>query len=191
MTKRTGRKLIWFLSSYSPLYFGLMIKWIDFRDTKSIILSIVTPFWKLIFIFISFALARCQWRKLKKKSYAKEYQISKNCRIEPQSEQLLNYVVAYIFPLLTFDWQNYQLIIMNVYVFVIIAVIYVNSSITFLNPFLGLFGYKVYSVEGMGAHHHIVTKMSFDEFERHKREQRTVLQRDLGDGVAVIFRQDA
>ena len=73
----------------------------------------------------------------------------------------MNYVVTYFTPLLSFDLNDMKSVMMNVLLFLLIGLMYVGSSATYLNPVLGVFGFKIFGVSGFPHAHHIISSFSF------------------------------
>lgn len=72
--------------------------------------------------------------------------LPENMPISPESDSLMNYVVTYITPILSLEIGDIPSMIANATLFIIIGLIYVGSSVTFLNPLLGILGYKIFAV---------------------------------------------
>ena len=106
--------------------------------------------------------------------------------VSPESDSLMNYVVTYFTPLISFDMTEMKSMIMNVFLFLLIGLMYVGSSATYLNPVLGIFGFKIFGVSGFPNAHHIISRFSFDEIETVKRREDAVIMYRLGDGIYVI-----
>lgn len=106
--------------------------------------------------------------------------------ISPESDSLMNYVVTYFTPLLSFDLNDMKSVMMNVLLFLLIGLMYVGSSATYLNPVLGVFGFKIFGVSGFPHAHHIISSFSFDEIETIKNRGDDVIRYRLGDGIYVI-----
>lgn len=106
--------------------------------------------------------------------------------ISPESEALMNYVVTYITPILSLEIGDIPSIIANATLFIIIGLIYVGSSVTFLNPLLGILGYKIFAVSDFPGAHHLISKLSFDDLEKARNNQELVRQFRIGEGVYTI-----
>jgi hypothetical protein len=65
----------------------------------------------------------------------------------------MGYVITYLVPFVGFGYRdaNGQIDMFNMIsvgvLFAVIVVIYVNANLIFINPVLGLFGFRVYEVE--------------------------------------------
>ncbi len=112
--------------------------------------------------------------------------LPKEIEISPESDSLMNYVVTYFTPLISFDLQDIKSVVMNVLLFLIIGLMYVGSSATYLNPVLGIFGFKIFGVSGFPHAHHIISSFSFDEIETIKNRGDEIIRYRFGDGIYVI-----
>lgn len=107
-------------------------------------------------------------------------------KISPESDSLMNYVITYIMPFLTLDLNNTKTLLGNLFLFVVIGLIYVGFSTTFLNPVLGLMGYKVFGVDGFEGGHHFISKLSYDELERSIRQEEGIDTYRIGEGIYMV-----
>ena len=107
-------------------------------------------------------------------------------QISPESDSLMNYVVTYFTPLISFEIHDIKSVIMNILLFFLIGLMYVGSSATYLNPVLGIFGFKIFGVSGFPNAHHIISNLSFDEIETARKRGDSVLRYRLGDGIYII-----
>lgn len=106
--------------------------------------------------------------------------------ISPESDSLMNYVVTYFTPLISFNMKDPKSILMNTLLFWLIGLMYVESSATYLNPVLGAFGFQIFGVSGFPNAHHIISRLSFDEIETVKKRGDEIIRYRLGDGIYVI-----
>lgn len=112
--------------------------------------------------------------------------LPKKLQVEPESDSLMNYVITYIMPFLTLNINDTKSLIGNLFLFLVIGSIYVGSSATFLNPILGLLGYKVFGVSGYKNGHHLISKLSFDELETARNNGESVLTYRIGEGIYLV-----
>lgn len=184
-----------FISSYLPLYIWLYFSTIDFSrnhnkelDYWQILLHTLLGknkiFYFLLLIFIVVSII--QIASLIKANGANSEILSKTLQISPESDSLMNYIITYITPFLTLNVNDVKSLIGNLFLFIVIGSIYVGSSATFLNPVLGILGYKVFGVSNFQNAHHIISQMSFDELEKARNNQDEVLQYRIGEGTYLI-----
>ncbi|WAM38912.1 hypothetical protein [Leuconostoc pseudomesenteroides] len=125
-------------------------------------------------------------RQLFKGSGSESKALPENMEISPESDSLMNYVVTYFTPLISFNLYNPKSVIMNILLFLLIGLMYVGSSATYLNPVLGIFGFRIFGVSGFPNAHHIISRLSFDEIETVKKRRDHVIRYRLGDGIYII-----
>ncbi|WP_261806795.1 hypothetical protein [Lapidilactobacillus luobeiensis] len=178
------QKWLFFITSYFPLYclmiFGKLDYsndiWFQVRSNYSYFFVLVV--FILISIIHSFVLLKGDGSETKK--------LPKEMAISPESESLMNYVITYITPLLSLKIEDKNSVITNAILFLVIGLIYVGSSATFLNPLLGILGYKIFGVNNLPGAHHLISKLSFDELEKARNNQELVVMLRIGEGVYTI-----
>lgn len=156
--KRRVQKILFYLSSFIPLYFLLFIQNIQIRDEKGNFLSLkeiinhffhtstsVSFFWiglailsilSLFGVFLFFLV----YTKTKGR-------IGKIKNTEFIREDTLGYIVTYIVPLITMDIHSGRSLLINFILFVIIGTFYVRNDQLFMNPLYNVCGYNVFSAE--------------------------------------------
>ena len=115
-------------------------------------------------------------------------QLPTDMEVSPESDSLMNYIVTYFTPLISFDMTDTKSVVMNIILFLLIGLMYVGSSASYLNPVLGVFGFKIFGVTGYPNAHHIISNLSFDELETTKKRGDDVTSYRLGDGIFIIKR---
>ena len=199
-----------FISSYLPLYFWLFLSNINYKKVSKAIIELIktiiernivdyikknvdmsdnlNSFWVVFFVIsvVLISVSIYQTVQLFIGSGSEVYILPKDMKINPESDSLMNYVVTYFTPLLSFDIHNFKSIMMNVLLFLLIGFMYVGSSAMYLNPVLGIFGYKVYAVSGMPKAHHIISKLTFDEIETDKTRRDEIERYKIVDGIYII-----
>ncbi|NMM93119.1 hypothetical protein [Bifidobacterium oedipodis] len=185
-------KWILYFSSYLPLYFILGFKETDIfpeGETVNYYQWIVeqgrSNFLFYIVLVVLITISVFDLIRLLEKRNRKQIKLG-NFQINPESDSLMNYVITYFPPLLTLEIDNTKSLLVNALIFLIIGCIYVGSSATFLNPVLGVLGYRIFAIEGAAHAHHIISSLTFDELERVKVENRTVHTKRIGEGVLLI-----
>lgn len=175
-----------FITSYLPLYIWILLSSIDFnkKNLKTLEISFenIVRFCLLIFIIISIL----EIRGLFYASGSEIKILPVEMQISPESDSLMNYVVTYFTPLISFEIHDIKSVIMNILLFFLIGLMYVGSSATYLNPVLGIFGFKIFGVSGFPNAHHIISNLSFDEIETARKRGDSVLRYRLGDGIYII-----
>ncbi len=144
-----------------------------------------SSFFRLVLVFLIF-LSVVEIAKLFIGSGSEVKVLPVDMEVSPESDSLMNYVVTYFAPLISFDLQDMKSVVMNVLLFLLIGLMYVGSSATYLNPVLGIFGFKIFGVSGFPHAHHIISRFSFDEIETIKRRGDEIISYRLGDGIYVI-----
>lgn len=175
-----------FITSYLPLYIWILLSSIDFnkKNLKTLEISFenIVRFCLLIFIIISIL----EIRGLFYASGSEIKILPVEMQISPESDSLMNYVVTYFTPLISFEIHDIKSVIMNILLFFLIGLMYVGSSATYLNPVLGIFGFKIFGVSGFPNAHHIISNLSFDEIETARKRGDEILRYRLGDGIYII-----
>lgn len=180
------QKWMMFISSYFPLYIWLLLAAVPWTKLNVRSHQNNQLIWFVCVLIVFSLISLCQIFILLKGSGAVRKPLSKELLITPESDSLMNYIITYITPFLTLDVTKTITLVQNLFLFVVIGLIYVGSSATFLNPVLGLLGYKIFGVSGDSNAHHIISKLSFDEVERAIRNTEEVLQFRIGEGVYII-----
>ena len=175
-----------FITSYLPLYIWILLSSIDFnkKNLKTLEISFenIVRFCLIIFIIISIL----EIRGLFYASGSEIKILPVEMQISPESDSLMNYVVTYFTPLISFEIHDIKSVIMNILLFFLIGLMYVGCSATYLNPVLGIFGFKIFGVSGFPNAHHIISNLSFDEIETARKRGDSVLRYRLGDGIYII-----
>lgn len=182
-------KWLLYITSYLPLYVWLLlseINWKNFSISKVVSLDFDYKVIVRLILFILILISIYELISLQRMSGSEKKKLPKDMVISPESDSLMNYIVTYFTPLISFNITDIRSIIMNTLLFLLIGLMYVGSSATYLNPVLGVFGFKVYGVTNFPDGHHIISNLSFDNLE-------TAIQRGdimecyrLGDGVCIV-----
>ena len=180
-----------FITSYLPLYLWLLfsnINYSKFSLDRLIAFDFDHQIIRSVFVFLIFVSIFKLWIlfKLDGKESTK---IPRKMEISPESDSLMNYIVTYFTPLLSFDMNNTTSIIMNSLLFLLIGLMYVGSSASYLNPVLGVFGFKIFGVTGFPHAHHIITNLSFDDIETARETDVELSKYGLGDGIYILMRK--
>lgn len=180
-----------FITSYLPLYLWLLfsnINYSKFSLDRLIAFDFDHKIIRSVFVFLIFVSILKLWI-LFKLDGKESIKISRRMEISPESDSLMNYIVTYFTPLLSFDMNNTTSIIMNSLLFLLIGLMYVGSSASYLNPVLGVFGFKIFGVTGFPHAHHIITNLSFDDIETARETDVELSKYRLGDGIYILMRK--
>ena len=180
-----------FITSYLPLYLWLLfsnINYSKFSLDRLIAFDFDHKIIRSVFVFLIFVSIFKLWI-LFKLDGKESIKISRRMEISPESDSLMNYIVTYFTPLLSFDMNNTTSIIMNSLLFLLIGLMYVGSSASYLNPVLGVFGFKIFGVTGFPHAHHIITNLSFDDIETARETDVELTSYRLGDGIYILKRK--
>lgn len=180
-----------FITSYLPLYLWLLfsnINYSKFSLDRLIAFDFEHKIIRSVFVFLIFVSIFKLWI-LFKLDGKESIKISRRMEISPESDSLMNYIVTYFTPLLSFDMNNTTSIIMNSLLFLLIGLMYVGSSASYLNPVLGVFGFKIFGVTGFPHAHHIITNLSFDDIETARETDVELSKYRLGDGIYILMRK--
>ncbi|RSI95563.1 hypothetical protein [Streptococcus mitis] len=180
-----------FITSYLPLYLWLLfsnINYSKFSLDRLIAFDFDHKIIRSVFVFLIFVSIFKLWI-LFKLDGKESIKISRRMEISPESDSLMNYIVTYFTPLLSFDMNNTTSIIMNSLLFLLIGLMYVGSSASYLNPVLGVFGFKIFGVTGFPHAHHIITNLSFDDIETARETDVELSKYRLGDGIYILMRK--
>lgn len=198
-------KLGLFISSYLPLYLWLLLSNLNYKTVFSFLKNFNL---KQVNIFVHFNLqpkinvrfknlfvltllfliiiSIYEIRSLLIGDGSEKKPLPKSVVINPESDSLMNYVMTYFTPLVSFNIHDSKSIVMNVLLFCTIGLMYAGGSATYFNPVLGIFGFKVFGVSGYPKAHHIISSLSFDEIETAKKRGDDLIRYRLGDGVYMI-----
>lgn len=78
-----------------------------------------------------------------------------------QNNEVLNYFITYLIPILSMDIDDFSSVCINIFIFLIIGVLYVKSEIIHLNPLMLLMGYKIFGI----SNNMIISKKSLFEIK--------------------------
>lgn len=143
---RKATKLILFLSSYSPLFVILFIqspfpaKWVAPAMLAVAVVSVA------ILVGVLRLGTDLNPESLKVIDASK------------MDTEAVSYIVTYIFPFMGIDFCSSRVSISMTVVFLVLAILYVNSSLIYINPVLNLLGYHIYEVRSEGAPVVLITK---------------------------------
>jgi hypothetical protein len=67
--------------------------------------------------------------------------------VTPEDKEVTNYLIFYIFPFLGFDLGSPKEAVALGFLFLVLAILYVQARMTYVHPMLALTGYHFYEVE--------------------------------------------
>lgn len=135
-----------FISSYAPLYILLMILNIEYIDSVDDFINFITfddyriSIFFCLMIFL-LGVSYLSIRKILKIEYNEYHEFKGFQKIE---DNLLNYIVTYLVPLLSLDLTKLENIVMNICLFIIFGYIYVKTNVMYLNPTFLLFNFNIF-----------------------------------------------
>ena len=180
-----------FITSYLPLYLWLLfsnINYSKFSLDRLIAFDFDHKIIRSVFVVLIFISVVKLW-KLFKFDGKECIKIQRDMEISPESDSLMKYIFKYFNTLLSFDMNNTTSIFMNSLLFLLIGLMYVGSNASYLNPVLGVFGFKIFGVTGFPHAHHIITNLSFDEIETARATDIELTSYRLGDGIYILKRK--
>lgn len=135
MVTRITTRLVLFFSSYSPLFLILAIR----NLAKTIVGA-----WVLIAIAVGSLLILAYFLYDKRKQGSHNVTLT---RVTPRDADVMAYVVTYLIPFLGISVSDPVDAVSLGIMLGLIAVVYVSSNLIYINPILGLLGYRFYEVE--------------------------------------------
>lgn len=136
-------KISLFLASYFPLYLFMEVKLYNIERTPqenfcdNMILNIVIVLFFIVGLIGIFII-----------EYNDNYiaigdNLSKITPVENISVENLSYIMSYIIPLIS-NLESKRILIINLLLFIIIAIIYIKNNLVYLNISLMVLGYSIY-----------------------------------------------
>jgi len=107
--------------------------------------------------------------------------LNKNESIKNGSNDILNYFITYLIPILSMDIQDNISLIINFLIFIIIGLLYIKSDNLHLNPLLILINYEIFSIQD----NIILTKMSKNELKKRIAEFGFIKVRKIADNIYI------
>ncbi len=134
MKLRNFAKIILFITAYLPLSIIMFIKYYKFNT----IALLTTGFILLLSLMCCFIVIQ-----ILDETNKTEGTIYEVVKIEDQSQMSLNYLFTYIIPFITMTLDDISnLISIGIFIFITL-IIYVNSNLLYMNPFLNICGYSI------------------------------------------------
>jgi|GEM_PF-2774354 len=142
-------KYFMFFSSFSPLFFILLIRNLEIEGEINLDLIKELVRTGYYFNLVMFILGTIPLIVLiilvnkKSSSIGNVYKVEKVIR---KNHEVLNYIATYLIPFATFSTAKLNDIIALYLLLIILSIVYVEANNFFMNPVLILFGYKIVEV---------------------------------------------
>ena len=139
-------RILLFLSSYAPLFFLTAIsqKGNDALGGRSIftfkILSLVLFSLMLLGIIAA-------WLVIHQTNKTASTTLNNVKAVGTDNQDTVSYLITYLVPFIGLSFQNPAVIVANGFLIIFVGILYLQSNMIYLNPTLGLFGYRLYRVE--------------------------------------------
>lgn len=188
MQNELRAKWLLFITSYMPLYLWILFSTLDYKNIRLENVSKLHfghPILRSVLIVL-IAISIYKIYQLFKMDGDEREELPADMEVSPESDSLMNYIVTYFTPLISFDISDNKSVLMNVLLFLLIGLMYVGSSASYLNPVLGVFGFKIFGVTGFPNAHHLISNLSFDEIETARKREDKVIRYRLGDGIYMV-----
>lgn len=188
MQNELRAKWLLFITSYMPLYLWILFSTLDYKNIRLeniLKLKFGHPILRIVLVVL-IAISVYKIYQLFKMDGDEQEELPPEMEISPESDSLMNYIVTYFTPLISFDISDNKSVLMNVLLFLLIGLMYVGSSASYLNPVLGIFGFKIFGVTGFPNAHHLISNLSFDEIETARKREDKLIRYRLGDGMYMI-----
>ncbi|MEM3504431.1 MAG: hypothetical protein QXS81_05085 [Candidatus Micrarchaeaceae archaeon] len=132
---RGSIKFLLFLSSYIPLFVVLAI--LHYTNALFVIGMAVIIIATLGILGLLFT----------RSNRIGNYHHAKITDFENINDMSLEYIIAYIFPLLFLNYTDWSVFLALLVIFLTIGYIYIRSDLIYMNPILSLFGYNIYKAQ--------------------------------------------
>lgn len=148
-----------FISSYFPLYIMLLILY--YEKIKNIFSTTTSK--KVMFLVVIFGgilVSLVSTIIILHGSGRKPLEIE---NIERPDDTIISYMMTYIIPILSIDFQNYGVIAVNFVMFLLIGYLYIRLNLLYLNPLWSLVGYLSYRINSEIV---VVTNIKYSELKK-------------------------
>mgnify|MGYP005829538777 FL=1 len=169
MGMRNWLKIILFLSSYSPLFLIiaiLNIKLDNIEHVKDIVPQ--DKLWLILTMLVLFILPNIILFALIKRVRMFQPILEKTNAIVNKNSDVMNYIVTYLIPFLSFNFDKLNQTIAFGILLLVLAIVYIHSNIYYVNPILIIAGYKIYDINDKYI---VITKLTV------KRDKKLKLHR--------------
>lgn len=185
-------KFLFYLSSFIPLYFLLIIQNLSIRDSNGNLLSKdvffhqfyeSTPkilFWGSTALAIILSIIFiCLFKLFYLDSQGV---IGKVVDESFERGDTLGYIITYIIPLVSMDVGSYRSLIINLVLFMIIGIFYIKDNQLFMNPIFNIMGYRIL----ISDNNVYITKISRRRMKEIAREEEDVIKIPISEEIFII-----
>jgi hypothetical protein len=158
-----------FISSYLPLLFIFYLK------------NLATNLWLAIFFLGIGILATCGIIIIINYINTTCSIVEKIAKVQRKDTEVIAYLFTYIFPFLDLKFDEIINLLSLLIFFVILGIIYVNSSMICINPTLNILGYHLYEIENPEGNSR--TLLSRNKRVRKNAELNVVV---IGEDIMVV-----
>lgn len=135
-----------YVSSFFPLYvllvinnYNLLSSWSKIKYILSFKNIAASIFWYFLLFLMLFSLLSLVF--IVKVSLSEKHSFE---AINKTEDNLLDYVVTYLVPLLSIDINKLNSLLVNAGLFLLLGYIYVKNNFVYLNPLFLFFGYNIF-----------------------------------------------
>lgn len=148
-----------FLSSYFPLYIILFLKNIKYLFQENVLGSKLWCFLTVdtILLFLSIYVVRCVSKGGKSNSLLVD-------EIEKPNDDVINYIFTYIAPIISFNLNDFDSIVVNLGLFMLVWYMYVRLDLLYINPLLLMFGFTSYKTK----RGYLISNVNFNELKMYE-----------------------
>lgn len=132
---RVTTQLVLFISSYTPLFIIIILKYYQAHLISSLFVLTILIFCNLVLVL---------YLEIVKGRSKRTFKVVNS---ENKTSDTLNYLLPYVLAFIGLDLSNIiDLLILGILLFVVF-VVYIHSNLMLMNPILNLIGFKFYSLE--------------------------------------------
>lgn len=164
-------RCVFFISSYFPLTLIFFVMLLNNKGIGGLIAAIcvlAVGVGSIIFLYMT----------IESKRHKKTGFHRKAVEVRGRDGDVMSYIASYIVPFVTFSLDGWQSIFALVVFLLVLAILYVNSNMMYINPMLSLVGYHLYEVvlEQDETPHYLVARS-------HPKRDRTLFLVKMSEGV--------
>lgn len=182
-TKKWIVKICMFISSYFPLYIMLLIlEYNSFNTKKKLLEGGSLIFVLCMFVFLVISVGSTIIIFCSKGS--KPLKIND---FERPDDTIISYMMTYIIPLLSNDYQNMQVIAVNIILFLLIGYLYIRLNLMYLNPLWSICGYLPYRINSEIV---VITDLKYSELKYFKRNNQKLKGIYVANDIFIAKRKN-
>lgn len=161
---RLCMKILWFVSSYFPLYILLLV--LNYAYIQEGLSEYNCSMSTCIFVFVMVLglMLSAVFVFFFKNANTINY-LSCEC-IEHPDDKVISYIFTYITPILSVNLQKMETIFANILLFLLVMFLYIRLDLFYINPLLIFLGYIPYKVNGKM----VVSDIPFNKLRRREYE---------------------